>query len=145
LFLQGLETLHLRVERHSQNALKLAHFLEQHPRVSWVSFAGLPSHRDHERAKKQFREGLFGSIFTFGVTGGLEGGRSFIRNVRLASLVANVADAKTLVIHPSTTTHQQLSEKEQIAAGVTPDMVRVTVGIENCEDIIEDFDQALSA
>lgn len=145
LFLQGLETLHLRVERHSENALKLAQFLEQHPEVSWVSFAGLPSHRDHELAKRQFKPGLFGSIFTFGVNGGSEGGKSFISNVRLASLVANVADAKTLVIHPATTTHQQLSEEEQNAAGVTPDMVRVTVGIENIDDIIEDFDQALNA
>jgi O-acetylhomoserine (thiol)-lyase len=145
LFLQGLETLHLRVERHSENALKLAQYLEQHPKVSWVSFAGLPSHRDHELAKAQFKPSLFGSIFTFGVKGGLEGGKSFISNVKLASLVANVADAKTLVIHPSTTTHQQLSVEEQDAAGVTPDMVRVTVGIENIDDIIEDFDQALHA
>lgn len=143
LFLQGLETLHLRVERHSQNALKLAKFLEDHPQVSWVSFAGLPSHKDHELAKELFTPGLFGSIFTFGVKGGAEGGRSFIGKVKLASLVANVADAKTLVIHPATTTHQQLSAEEQIKGGVTPDMVRVTVGIENIDDIIEDFDQAL--
>ncbi len=145
LFLKGLETLHLRVERHSENALKLASYLEQHPKVSWVSFAGLPSHQDHELAKTLFRSGLFGSIFTFGVKGGLEGGKRFISNVKLASLVANVADAKTLVIHPSTTTHQQLSEEEQKAGGVTPDMVRVTVGIENINDIIEDFDQALNS
>jgi len=129
----------------SHPALELARFLENHPQISWVSYAGLPSHRDHELAKKQFREGLFGSIFTFGVKGGLEGGRSFINNVTLASLVANVADAKTLIIHPSTTTHQQLSVEEQKAAGVTPEMVRVTVGIENIQDIKEDFDQALSS
>ncbi len=144
LFLQGLETLHLRVERHSQNALKLANFLEKHDKVSWVSFAGLPSHKDHELAKKQFQKDLFGSIFTFGVKGGEEAGRRFIKGVKLASLVANVADAKTLVIHPASTTHQQLSPEEHKAAGVTPDMVRVTVGIEHIDDIIEDFDQALN-
>ncbi len=144
LFLQGLETLHLRVERHSQNALKLAKFLEEHEKVSWVKFAGLPSHPDHELAKTLFAEGLFGSIFTFGVSGGQEAGKRFIEKVKLASLVANVADAKTLVIHPATTTHQQLSQAEQAAAGVTPDMIRVTVGIEHIDDIIEDFDQALS-
>ncbi|MBT4263499.1 MAG: O-acetylhomoserine aminocarboxypropyltransferase/cysteine synthase [Deltaproteobacteria bacterium] len=145
LFLQGLETLHLRVERHSENALKLANFLEKHDQVSWVSFAGLPSHKDHDLARKLFQKGLFGSIFTFGVKGGEDAGRQFIKNVKLASLVANVADAKTLVIHPGSTTHQQLSVAEQKAAGVTPDMVRVTVGIEHADDIIEDFDQALKA
>lgn len=144
LFLQGLETLHLRVERHSENALKVARFLEGHERVSWVSFAGLPSHKDHETARRLFRPGLFGSIFTFGIQGGLEAGREFIRKVKLASLVANVADAKTLVIHPATTTHQQMSQEEQVAAGVRPDMIRITIGIENCDDIIEDFDQALN-
>ncbi|MBU2643080.1 O-acetylhomoserine aminocarboxypropyltransferase/cysteine synthase [bacterium] len=145
LFLQGLETLHLRVERHSENALKLARFLETHAQVSWVSFAGLPSHKDHELAKKLFQKDLFGSIFTFGVKGGEDAGRRFVKHVKLASLVANVADAKTLVIQPSTTTHQQLSPEDQKAAGVTPDMIRVTVGIENADDIIEDFDQALNA
>ncbi len=145
LFLQGLETLHLRVERHSQNALKLAEFLENHDQVAWVRFAGLQSHPDHELAKSMFSGDFFGSIFTFGVKGGLERGKTFISNVKLASLVANVADAKTLVIHPATTTHQQLSADEQEAAGVTPDMIRVTVGIENIDDIIEDFDQALRA
>lgn len=143
LFLQGLETLHLRVERHSKNALKLADFLTHHKNVSWVRFAGLQDHPDHQKAKKLFRQGLFGSIFTFGINGGQEAGRSFINKVKLASHVANVADAKTLVIHPATTTHQQLSEEEQLSAGVTPDLIRVTVGIENIDDIIEDFDQAL--
>jgi len=143
LFLQGLETLHLRVERHSENALKVARFLENHDRVAWVKFAGLPSHGDHELAKKLFRDGLFGSIFTFGVKGGEEAGRQFIKKVKLASLVANVADAKTLVIQPATTTHQQLSVEEQKAAGVSPDMIRLTVGIENVDDIIEDLNQAL--
>lgn len=145
LFLQGLETLHLRVERHSENALRLARFLEKHDQVSWVRFAGLPSHPDHELAANLFRKEMFGSIFTFGVKGGEEAGRRFINSVKLASLVANVADAKTLVIQPSTTTHQQLSSEEQRAAGVTPDMIRVTVGIEHADDIIEDFDQALRA
>ncbi len=144
LFLQGLETLHLRVERHSHNALKLARFLEQHSKVSWVNFAGLSSHKDHELATSIFTTGLFGSIFTFGVSGGQEAGKKFIENTKLASLVANVADAKTLVIHPATTTHQQLSSEEQQASGVMPDMIRVTVGIEHIDDIIEDFDQALT-
>lgn len=143
LFLQGLETLHLRVERHSKNALKLARFLDNDNRVSWVKFAGLSSHPDHELAGKLFKKDLYGSIFTFGVKGGEEAGRQFIKKVTLASLVANVADAKTLVIQPATTTHQQLSTEEQLAAGVSPDMIRVTVGIENVDDIIEDFDQAL--
>ncbi len=145
LFLQGLETLHLRVERHSENALKLARFLENHDQVSWVKFAGLPSHPNHELAKQLFKKDLFGSIFTFGVNGGEEAGRRFIKNVKLASLVANVADAKTLVIQPSTTTHQQLSAEDQAAAGVSPDMIRVTVGIENADDIMADFDQALGS
>lgn len=143
LFLQGLETIHLRVERHSGNAMKLAKWLEAHPKISWVNYAGLPSHKDHELAKSMFAEGLFGSIFTFGVKGDEAAGKKFIENVELASLVANVADAKTLVIHPASTTHQQLNKQEQKAAGVTPDMVRVTVGIEHIDDIIEDFDRAL--
>ena len=143
LFLQGLETLHLRVERHSANALALAEFLKEHPKVAWVQHVGLADHPNHELAKKQFTPGLFGSIFTFGVRGGSEAGKCFIENTRLASLLANVADAKTLVIHPSSTTHQQLNEEEQAKAGVTPDMVRVSVGIENITDIKTDFDQAL--
>ena len=144
LFLQGMETLHLRVERHCQNALKLAKYLEGHDKVSWVSFAGLPSHPDHELAKKLFTKDHFGSIFTFGVKGGSEAGKKFIGNVKLASIVANVADAKTLVIHPASTTHQQLDVVEQKAAGVMPDMVRVSVGIEHIDDIIEDFEQSFA-
>jgi len=143
MILQGIETLHLRVERHSQNALALADYLKSHPKIDWVCFAGLPEHPSHELAKKQFRTGLFGSIFTFGVKGGEAAGRSFISKVKLASHVANVADAKTLVIHPSTTTHQQLTVDEQKSAGVTPDLIRVSVGIENIDDIIADFAQAL--
>ena len=144
MFLQGVETLHLRMERHCSNALKLAKYLEAHDKVSWVSFAGLPSHSDHELAKKLFTKDLFGSIFTFGVKGGLEAGKKFIENVKMATIVANVADAKTLVIHPASTTHQQLAEKELISAGVTQDMVRVSVGIEHIDDIIEDFEQSFA-
>ena len=145
LLLQGLETLSLRVERHGQNAMALAAWLERHPAVEWVSYPGLSSHAHHSRAKKYFRDGLFGSILVFGLRGGLEAGRAFINNVRLASLLANVGDAKTLVIHPASTTHQQLSAEEQAQSGVTPEMVRVSVGIEHIDDIIADFDQALAA
>lgn len=143
LFLQGLETLSLRIERHSENALTFAKWLKQHPEVQWVWYPGLPEHPWHENAKKYLRGGRFGSIVVFGVKGGYEAGRKLIDNLELASLLANVGDAKTLVIHPSSTTHQQLSEKEQLEAGVTPDMVRVSVGLEHIDDIIDDFDQAL--
>jgi O-acetylhomoserine/O-acetylserine sulfhydrylase len=143
LFLQGLETLSLRVERHCQNALKLAEWLEQHPKVDWVWYPGLESHPYHESAKKYLREGHFGSILSFGVKGGLEAGKKFINNVKLASLLANVGDAKTLVIHPASTTHQQLSAEEQKSSGVEEEQIRVSVGIEHIEDIIHDFEQAL--
>jgi O-acetylhomoserine/O-acetylserine sulfhydrylase len=143
LFLQGLETLSLRVDRHSENALILAGWLQKHPQIDWVWYPGLEDHPSHELAKKYLRDGLFGSIIVFGIKGGLEAGRTFIDKVELASLLANVGDAKTLVIHPATTTHQQLSDKEQAESGVTPDMVRVSVGLEHIDDIIEDFDQAL--
>lgn len=143
LFLQGLETLSLRIERHNQNALKLAQWLEQHPQVEWVSYPGLANHPSHGLAKKYLRAGYFGSILTFGIKGGVQAGREFVNNVKLASLLANIGDAKTLVIHPASTTHQQLSESEQKLSGVTPDLVRVSVGIEHIEDIIEDFDEAL--
>jgi len=145
LFLQGLETLSLRVERHNQNAQKLAEWLEKHPQVEWVWYPGLESHPYHEQAKRYLRKDHFGSILVFGVKGGLEAGKTFIDNVKLSSLLANVGDAKTLVIHPASTTHQQLSEKEQHDSGVRPEMVRVSVGIEHIDDIIEDFDQALNA
>ncbi|WP_456407412.1 O-acetylhomoserine aminocarboxypropyltransferase/cysteine synthase family protein [Caldithrix abyssi] len=144
LLLQGLETLSLRVERHCQNALELARWLEQHPRVSWVWYPGLPSHPSHELAKKYLRPGHFGSMIAFGVKGGKEAGKNFVNNVQLASLLANVGDAKTLVIHPASTTHQQLSDEEQLNAGVLPDQIRVSVGIEHIDDIKEDFDRALS-
>ncbi|MGH1363151.1 MAG: O-acetylhomoserine aminocarboxypropyltransferase/cysteine synthase family protein [Calditrichia bacterium] len=145
LFLQGLETLSLRVERTCENALKLAKWLQQHPAVEWVSYPGLEDHPYHERAKATFREGLFGGIVVFGVRGGSDAGRSFIDNVELASLLANVGDAKTLVIHPASTTHQQLSGVEQLTSGVRPELIRVSVGIEHIDDIIEDFEQALAS
>jgi len=144
LLLQGLETLSLRVERHCQNALQLARWLKEHPAVDWVWYPGLEDHPYHENAKKYLRKGLFGGIVVFGIKGGIEAGRAFIDNVKLASLLANVGDAKTLVIHPASTTHQQLSEEEQRKSGVTPEMIRVSVGIEHIDDIIEDFDQALN-
>ena len=145
LFLQGLETLSLRIERHNSNALKLAQWLEENPLIDWVWYPGLKSHPYHENAKKYLKRGLFGSILAFGIKGGAEAGKAFINNVKLASLLANVGDAKTLVIHPASTTHQQLAESEQKEAGVLPEQVRVSVGIEHIDDIIEDFDIALKA
>ena len=144
LFLQGLETLSLRVQRHVDNALELAKWLESHPQVSWVSYPGLESHPYHELARKYLKNG-FGAVLSFGIAGGYEAGKRFIDSVRLASHLANVGDAKTLVIHPSSTTHQQLAAEEQEAAGVTDDLVRVAVGIEHIEDIKADIDQALQA
>jgi O-acetylhomoserine (thiol)-lyase len=143
LLLQGLETLSLRVERHEENALKLARWLESNQNVEWVWYPGLESHPYHENAKKYLRKGLFGSILSFGIKGGIEAGRKFINNVELSSLLANVGDAKTLVIHPASTTHQQLSEEEQVSSGVLPEQIRVSVGIEHIDDIIEDFNTAL--
>ncbi|MEH2163631.1 MAG: O-acetylhomoserine aminocarboxypropyltransferase/cysteine synthase [Nostoc sp.] len=141
LLLQGLETLSLRVDRHVSNALELARWLEQQEQVLWVNYPGLPNHPYHERAKKYLRHG-FGGVLNFGIKGGLEAGKAFINRVKLASHLANVGDAKTLVIHPASTTHQQLSDDEQLSAGVTPDLVRVSVGIEHIDDIKEDFEQA---
>jgi O-acetylhomoserine/O-acetylserine sulfhydrylase len=138
LFLQGLETLSLRVQRHVDNALELARWLERQPAVSWVSYPGLPSHPSHALARRYLRHG-FGAVLTFGIEGGSEAGRRFIDSVELASHLANVGDAKTLVIHPASTTHQQLSPAEQEASGVTPDLVRVSVGIEHIDDIKADF------
>ncbi len=144
LFLQGLETLHVRMPRHCQNALALARYLEQHPQVSWVNYPGLESHPDYERAKRYLPSGQ-GAILGFGIKGGKEAGARFIDNVKLASHLANIGDARTLVIHPASTTHQQLSEAEQKAAGVSPDFIRVSVGMEDIDDICADFDQALKA
>ena len=141
----GLETLSLRVERHDENTMKLAQWLLKHPKVSWVNYPGLPDHPYHENAKKYLRHGAFGSMLNFGIEGGMEAGKKFISNVKLASLLANVGDAKTLVIHPASTTHQQLGEDEQLTSGVTTDLIRVSVGIEHIDDIIEDFEQALAA
>ncbi|MEH2217208.1 MAG: O-acetylhomoserine aminocarboxypropyltransferase/cysteine synthase [Nostoc sp.] len=141
LLLQGLETLSLRVDRHVSNALELARWLEQQEQVLWVNYPGLPNHPYHERAKKYLRHG-FGGVLNFGIKGGLVTGKAFINHVKLASHLANVGDAKTLVIHPASTTHQQLSDDEQLSAGVTSDLVRVSVGIEHIDDIKEDFEQA---
>ncbi len=142
MLLQGLETIHLRVPRHSDNALKVARHLEAHPSVEWVSYPGLKSHPDHKRAR-EYMPGGQGAILTFGVKAGYEGAKKFINAVKLASHLANILDAKTLVIHPASTTHQQLSPEEQKEAGVPPNMIRVSVGIEDVEDIIADLDQAL--
>jgi O-acetylhomoserine (thiol)-lyase len=144
LFLLGLETIHLRMPRHCENALKLAQWLEKSPRVGWVNYPGLKSHPDYGLAKKYLPDGQ-GAILGFGIKGGREAGVRFINHVKLASHLANVGDSKTLVIHPASTTHSQLNEAEQLAAGVTPDFVRVSVGTEHIDDIIADFDQALKA
>jgi len=143
LLLQGLETLHLRMERHSQNAQAVAEFLEKHPKVAWVNYPGLPSHPSHDRAKKYHTRGLYGGIISFGIKGGVAEGKTVIDGLKLHSLLANIGDAKSLVIHPASTTHQQLSPEEQVASGVTPDLIRLSVGIENVNDIIEDLEQAL--
>jgi O-acetylhomoserine (thiol)-lyase len=142
--LQGLETLSLRGQRHVDNALALARWLKGHAQVAWVNYTGLEEHPYHQRARKYLRNG-FGGVFTFGIKGGFEAGKKFINSVKLASNLANVGDAKTLVIHPASTTHQQLSESEQKSAGVAPEQVRVSVGIEHIDDIKEDFDEAFAA
>jgi O-acetylhomoserine (thiol)-lyase len=144
LFLQGLETLPLRMERHSQNAQAVAEFLQDHPKVNWVNYPGLPDHPTHELAKKYHRDGMYGAILGFGIEGGLEAGKRFIDRLELHSLLANVGDAKSLVIHPASTTHQQLSVDEQKATGVTDDYVRLSVGLESIDDILNDLDQALN-
>jgi len=142
LFLQGLETLHLRMPRHSENALAVATHLEKHPKVSWVNYPGLASSPEKERVKKYLSKGA-GAIIGFGIKGGLEAGKKFIDSLELISHLANVGDAKSLAIHPATTTHQQLSAAEQIATGVTPDFVRFSIGLEHIDDIIADIEQAL--
>jgi O-acetylhomoserine (thiol)-lyase len=145
LFLQGLETLHLRMERHSTNALAVAQFLQQHPKVGWVNYPGLPDHPTHGIAKKYHTRGLFGAIIGFGIKGGsIEDGKKFINALKLHSLLANIGDAKSLVIHPASTTHQQLTPAEQLATGVTPDFIRLSIGIEHVNDIIADLNQALA-
>ena len=142
LLLQGLETLHLRIQRHSENALKVAKYLSSHPKVSWVNYPGLPDHPSHELASR-YLGGNYGALIGFGVKGGEEAGKAFINNVKLFSHVANIGDSKSLVIHPATTTHQQLTSAEQESTGVTPDYIRLSIGIEDIEDIISDLEQAL--
>jgi O-acetylhomoserine (thiol)-lyase len=144
LFLQGLETLPVRIQRHSENALAVAKWLERHPSVTWVSYPGLTSHPAHKQAVKYLKGG-FGGVLTFGVKGGVEAGQKLIDAVNLFSLLANVGDAKSLIIHPASTTHSQLSADDQFATGVTDDLVRLSVGLENVDDLIEDLDQALAA
>ena len=142
LFLQGLETLTLRQRKHSENALTVARFLKGHPLVNWVNYPGLEDHPSHRTAAK-YLKGHYGAILGFGIKGGLEAGKRFINSVKLLSHLANIGDAKSLVIHPASTTHQQLTHKEQEATGVTEDYIRLSIGIEDAEDIKEDIDQAL--
>lgn len=143
LLLQGLESLSLRVERHVSNAQKVAKYLNNHPKVSWVNYPDLEGNKYHDLAKKYLPKGS-GSIFTFGIKGGLEAGKKFINSVQLFSLLANVGDAKSLVIHPSSTTHAELNAEAQAAAGITPDLVRLSIGIEGVDDLIDDLEQALA-
>jgi O-acetylhomoserine (thiol)-lyase len=144
LFIQGLETLPLRQRKHSENALKVAQFLQSHPLVSWVNYPGLASHPSHKLAAK-YLEGSYGGLVGFGVKGGLEAGKKVIQNVKLFSHLANIGDSKSLIIHPASTTHQQLTPQEQAQTGVTSDFIRLSIGIEDAADIIEDLDQALKA
>ena len=142
LFLQGLETLHLRMPRHCENALTVARYLEKHPRASWVNYPGLDSSTEKARAQKYLKKGA-GGIIGFGIKGGLEAGKRFIESLELFSHLANIGDAKSLAIHPATTTHQQLSPEEQLSTGVSPDFIRLSIGIEHIDDIISDLEQAL--
>ena len=144
LILQGAETLHLRMERHTQNALAVAQYLSKHPQVESVNYAGLESSTYHSRVQKYMPNGA-GALVTFNIRGGLEAGKKFINSTKLFSLLANIGDAKSLVIHPASTTHSQLSEEEQASTGVTPGLVRLSVGIEDIRDIIADIEQALKA
>lgn len=144
LFIQGLETLPLRQRKHSENALKVAQFLESNPLVSWVNYPGLASHPSHKSAEN-YLKGYFGGIVGFGVKGGSEAGKRLIRSVKLFSHLANIGDTKSLIIHPASTTHQQLTAEEQASTGVTPEYIRLSIGIEDSQDIIEDLDQALRA
>ncbi|MCL2389150.1 MAG: O-acetylhomoserine aminocarboxypropyltransferase/cysteine synthase [Elusimicrobia bacterium] len=141
MFLQGLETLHLRMQRHSENALKVAKFLQTHKNVEWVNYPGLETSKEYPKVKK-YLNGSGGAILGFGIKGGAEAGKKFINSLELISHLANLGDAKTLAVHPATTTHQQLSPEEQLLTGVTPDFVRLSIGIEHIDDIIEDLTQA---
>jgi len=142
LLLQSLETLSLRLNQHCENALKVAEFLENHEAVSWVNYPGLKNNESHELAKK-YLNGKYGGIIGFGIKGGINEGKKFIESVELLSHLANICDAKSLVIHPASTTHSNLTEEEQLASGVSADFIRLSVGIEDVEDIIDDIDQAL--
>jgi O-acetylhomoserine (thiol)-lyase len=142
LLLQGVETLSLRMDRHCENALALAKHLESHPGVAWVNFPGLPSSKYHALAQKYLPRGA-GAVLTFGIHGGAPAGKKFIDSVQFLSHLANIGDAKTLVIHPASTTHRQMDEEQQIAAGVPPDLIRISVGLETLADILWDIDQAL--
>jgi O-acetylhomoserine (thiol)-lyase len=144
LFLQGLETLHLRLQRHSESAQKVAEYLASHPEVTWVNYPGLPNHPDHATAAKYHYRGLYGAIVGFGIKGGYDAALKFIDRLQIFSLLANVGDAKSLVIHPASTTHQQLSAEEQLTTGVSGDFIRLSVGLENVDDLIADLDQALA-
>jgi O-acetylhomoserine (thiol)-lyase len=141
----GTETLPLRIERHSRNALEVARFLKDHPNVSWVNYPGLEDSPEYARVQKYFRDGMASGVLCFGVKGGREAGEKVMNALKLAAIAVHVADVRTCVLHPASMTHRQLSEAEQIAAGVSPDLIRVSVGIENIDDIIADFDQALKA
>jgi O-acetylhomoserine (thiol)-lyase len=142
LFLQGLETIHLRLPRHAENALAIAKYLKKHPKVGWVNYPGLEDSPYKDKVRKYLPKGA-GAILGFGIKGGVEAGKKFINSLEIISHLANVGDAKTLAIHPATTTHSQLSEKEQLATGVTPDYVRISAGIEHIDDILADIEQAL--
>lgn len=142
-FLLGLETLHLRIERHNENALKVANYLQEHPLVEWVSYPGLPDHPSYELAQKYLKYGA-GSIIVFGIKGGRDAGREVINNVQLFSHVANVGDAKSLIIHPASTTHSQLSDEELVLSGTIPELIRLSIGIEHVDDIINDLEQAIA-
>jgi len=142
LFLQGLETLPLRVRKHCENALEVAKYLKNHPLVKWVNYPGLEEHPSHQLAAK-YLGGRYGGIVGFGIRGGLVAGRKFIESVELFSHLANIGDAKSLVIHPASTTHQQLTREEQEATGVTEDYIRLSIGLEDLDDIKDDIDQAL--
>ena len=143
LILQGIETLSLRMERHCENAEKIARYLAEHPAVSWVNYPGLEGHESYEKGQRYLPRGA-GGIFTFGIKGGAEAGRRFIENLEIISHLANVGDVRTLAIHPASTTHQQLTEEEQRLAGITPDLIRISTGLEDAEDLIREIDQALT-
>jgi O-acetylhomoserine (thiol)-lyase len=145
IFIQGLETLGLRMERHSMNALAVAQFLEHHPRVAWVRYPGLPADPSYSQAQKYFRKGMAGGMVVLGIRGDSETAERMIGHLELFSHLANVGDAKSLAIHPASTTHSQLSREQRRAVGISPELIRLSVGIEDVEDIIQDLDQALNA